>query len=286
MKLITDSCCDLTIDFIKENEIEVMPLTIIINGKESMDNLATTKEHKKYYQAMREGAMPTTSQVNTYQFVEVFEKYAKLGEEIIYIGFSSILSGCVSSANIACKEVKDTYKDAKIAVIDSKNVSMGLGLLVYYAARKVKEGNSWEEVVDYLENNKMGINNWMTVDDLGHLLRGGRLSKTASTVGTILGVKPILTIDSEGKLQPVEKIKGRKKSLKYIVDKLKQNMVMEKTDIVCIAHGGCEEEAEKVKMLIEEECPVEKIIINDMGAVIGAHGGPGVLGIFFMGKER
>ena len=286
MKIITDSCCDLTIEYIIDNEIEVLPLTIILNGEESFDDLAITKKHNEYYENIRNGAMPNTSQVNTYQFIEIFEKYSKLQEEVIYIGFSSALSGCINSANIALAQIKDTYKDAKIAIVDSKTVSMGLGLLVYYAVQKIKEGSSWEDVVSYLENIKMKINSLITVDDLGHLLRGGRLSKTASTVGTILGVKPIIVVDTEGKLKSTDKVKGRKKSLKYLADKVRENKIEGETDIIYISHAGCKEEAENLKVLMQKEYRLVDIRINDIGAVIGAHGGPGVIGIFFMGRER
>ncbi len=286
MKIITDSCCDLTAEFILENEIKVLPLSLIIDGKEGADDLTFTKKHAEYYESMRQGVVATTSQVNVHQFLEVFEEYAKLEEEVIYIGFTSVLSGCISSAYIALEQVKETYKDAKIAIVDSKCVCMGLGLLVYYAIQKIKEGNSWKEVVDYLEDNKNRVNHWITPEDLVYFLRGGRLSKTACAVGTILGIKPIIITDMDGRLKVVDKVKGRKKSIKCLAEKSIENIVVGKTDIIFIAHGGCEKDANMLKSLIEEQFKTIKIVIDYIGGVMGAHAGPGTIGVFFMGNER
>lgn len=284
--IVTDSCCDLPYQYIIDNKIEMIPLTITINNSEKKDDLAKTGEYEAFYEQILAGQMPKTSQVNVYEFKEVFLKHLKEGKNVLYIGFSSALSGCVNSARMAVDEIKEELPDAKIAVVDSKCASMGEGLLIYYAVEEFKKGKSMEEVVSFLEDNKLRVNHWFTVDDLNHLFRGGRVSKTAATFGTLLQVKPIIYIDNEGRLIPIEKAKGRKKSLKILIEKIKENIIDPEEQTVFISHSCALKEAEEIKKVILEECHVKNVWLNYIGATIGSHVGPGTVAVFFMGKER
>jgi len=284
--IVTDSCCDLPYKYIKDNEIEMIPLTITINDTEKKDDLAETEAYEDFYKQILAGAMPKTSQVNTYEFKEVFMKHLKENKSVLYIGFSSALSGCVSSARIAMEEIKEELPDAQLAVVDSKCASMGQGLLIYYAVEEFKKGKSMEEVVGFLENNKLRLNHWFTVDDLNHLFRGGRVSKTAATFGTLLQIKPVMHMDNEGRLIPLEKVKGRKKSLKLLVEKVKENIINPQEQVVFISHGDALEDAEEVKKALLEGGQVKEVWLNHIGAAVGSHAGPGTIAIFFMGEHR
>ena len=284
--IVTDSCCDLPYSYIEENHIGLISLTITIDGKDRKDTLAKDGGYEAFYQQILDGAMPKTSQANTYDFREIFEKYVKEDKAVIYIGFSSALSGCVNSARMAKEELDEEMPNAKISVIDSKCASMGQGLLIYYAVEKLKSGASYDQLISYIEDLKLKINHWFTVSDLNHLFRGGRVSKTAATVGTLLQIKPIMHVDNEGRLIPVEKVKGRKKSLKMLVEKVKDQIVDPEDQIVFISHGGVEAEALEVKKMILEACHVKDVWVNYIGAAVGSHAGPGTMAIFFVGEKN
>ncbi|MGN0025666.1 MAG: DegV family protein [Clostridium sp.] len=284
--LFTDSCCDLPISFVNENNIQVMPIIVNINGEDIPDDLGKSISHKDFYSLIRNGKLPKTSQVNVDTFERNFKKYVREGYSIIYIGFSSALSGCVNSARLAKEIIDEEIKDADITIIDTKSASMGLGLLVYYAANMLKEGNSKEDIVNWLENNKLKVNHWFTVDDLNHLKRGGRVSSTVAIVGTMLSIKPIMHVDNEGRLIPISKVKGRKKAIKVLCDKLKEKIVDSENQTVFISHGDCIQEAENLKELILSEVKVKEIIINNIGPAVGSHSGPGTLALFFIGNSR
>lgn len=284
--ILTDSCCDLPIDFVRENNIEVMPLSVNIKGKEIKDDLGQSIKYKTFYDMIRSGEMPSTSQVNVYAFTEAFKKYSSEGYSIIYIGFSSALSGCVNSARIAKEAVEDEIKSADITVIDTKSASMGLGLIVYNAANMLREGATKEEIINWVEENKLKVNHWFTVEDLNHLKRGGRVSSTVAIVGTMLSIKPIMHVDDEGRLIPVSKVKGRKKSIKELQEKLKDRIVNSEDQTIFISHGDCLIEAEQLRDLILKETKVKEVIINNIGPAVGSHSGPGTLALFFIGNNR
>lgn len=286
IKIVTDSCCDLPSDYIHEHGIEVVPLTIILGDEEKKDDLKEAAQYEAFYASILEGAMPKTAQANVYAFETIFRACAMKGEPVIYIGFSSALSGCINSALIAKETVKGDYPQAEISVVDSKCASMGLGLLIHYAIDEMKKGKNLEEVTAWVEAHKLSIIHWFTVADLNHLFRGGRVSKTAAAFGTLLQIKPIMHVDDEGRLVPVEKVKGRKKSLRRLVEKLVEGVQDAAETTVFISHGGCKEEAEEVKKMIMEACPVKAIKINYIGAAVGSHSGPGTMAIFFMGENR
>lgn len=229
--------------------------------------------------------MPTTSQVNSYRFYEIFEKYIKENYSIIYISFSSALSGTYNSSLIAKSEIIEKYPNADISIIDSKSASLGVGLIVYEACKLKEEGKSKKEVVNYIENMKLKVNHIFTVDDLNHLKRGGRISSTAATIGTLLQVKPLLYVPDNGTLCNFGKVKGRKKSIKSLFNKLEEKIDIKTNKVIFISHGDCIEDAEKLKSMITEKYNIE-VIINYIGLAIGSHSGPNTLALFFKGKNR
>ncbi|MDY6228231.1 MAG: DegV family protein [Clostridium sp.] len=286
IKLITDSACDLSIDYIRKNDIEVASLMVNLNGEFISDDLGQTLSHEDFYKAVREGAMPSTTQVNVGTFYDLFNRYASKGETILYIGISSALSGTVSSAITARNMVLEEQPDAKIYVVDSLSVSVGEGALVYKAVEMIKNNIEIEEIVTYLEDIKRKVIHAITVDDLNHLKRGGRVSGTVAAVGSLLAIKPTLKIDNEGKVVAGEKVKGRKKALKNLVQQMKLKGEDVENQDIFICHADCIEDALEVKKMILEEFKVKEIIINSIGSVIGTHGGPGTLGLVFIGSER
>lgn len=284
--LLIDSCTDLPLSYVEKNEIPAVSLVCNFKGQEYKDDFGKTLSYEEFYTAVRNGEMPSTSQVNVYVYTEIFKKYAIEGKSIIYLGFSSALSGSLNSAILAKDMVCEEIENADITVIDSKSASLGEGLLAYYANEMLKAGASKDEIVSWLETNKLKLNHWFTVDDLGHLKRGGRVSGTAAFVGTLLDIKPILHVDNEGRLIPVSKVKGRKKSLKTLFEMLQENIKSPEEQVIAISHGDCIEDAEHLKDMILKEYKVKDVIINHVGPVIGSHTGPGVVALFFLGDKR
>ncbi|MDU5111285.1 MAG: DegV family protein [Clostridium sp.] len=286
IKLITDSACDLSIDFIKENDIDIASLMVNLNGEFIPDDLGQTLKHEDFFKAVREGAMPSTTQVNVGTFHEMFEKYTKEGKTILYIGLSSVLSGTISSAVTARKMILEEYPEAKINIVDSLSVSVGEGLLIYKAVEMIKNNNTIEEIVNHLESIKRKVIHGITVDDLNHLKRGGRISGAVAVVGGLLGIKPTLKIDNDGGVVPAEKLKGRKKALKHLVNLIKEKGENIEDQTIFLCHADCLEDVLAVKEMILNEYNVKGVIINSIGAVIGTHGGPGTIGVVFLGSER
>jgi DegV family protein with EDD domain len=284
--LLIDSCTDLPRSYVEKNEIPVVSLVCNFMGQEYKDDFGKTLSYKEFYAAVRNGEMPSTSQVNVYVYTEIFKKYATEGKSVIYLGFSSALSGSLNSALLARDMICEEIENADITVIDSRSASLGEGLLAYNANEMLKAGASKDEVVSWLETNKLRMNHWFTVDDLGHLKRGGRVSGAAAFVGTLLDIKPILQIDDEGRLIPVSKVKGRKKSIKTLFEMLQENIVSPEEQVIAISHGDCIEDAEYLKEMILKEYKVKDVIINEVGPVIGSHSGPGTVALFFMGSKR
>ena len=233
--------------------------------------------------------MPTTSQVNPQQYKEYFEVFLKENKNLLYISFSSGLSGSCGNAMLAAEELMEEKEDCRIIVVDSKCASMGEGLFVHKAVMMKNQGKSMEETADYLNELVPHLTHVFTVDDLNHLYRGGRVSKAAAIVGTIAGIKPILQVDDEGHLIPLSKVRGRKKSLNALVDYMEQKVTdgyLDKNDIIFISHGDALEDAEYVKAEIEKRFGITEFKINHIGPTIGAHSGPGTIALFFEGNSR
>lgn len=237
---------------------------------------------------MREGKMPTTSQVNPEEAKDYFKEFIKEDKEILYLAFSSGLSGTYNSAKLAAEEVMEENPDCRIIVIDTLCASLGEGLIVHKAVCMRDEGKSMDEVADWVNTHLQNLVHVFTVDDLYHLYRGGRVSKTTAFIGTLAGIKPKLHVDEEGHLILIGKVRGRKKSLTALVDYMEEKMgtFQAENDIVFISHGDALEDAEFVRDQVEERFGIKNFLINNIGPTIGAHSGPGTIALFFMGEER
>lgn len=285
--IITESTADLPVDIIDELGIKVIPMTFDIEGKSYLnypDN--RDLDIREFYEKLRKGEKSTTSLVNTAYFIDLFEPILKSGQDILYIAFSSGLSGTYNASLLAAEELKEKYKDSKIVCIDSKAASLGEGLIVYTAAKKKQEGMNIDDLNEWLLENILKLCHWFTVDDLYHLKRGGRISALSATLGTALNIKPVLHVDDEGHLIPVSNVRGRKKSLHGLVEHMVETCVNPEKQVVFIGHGDCIEDAEYVGKLVKEKFDVKDVVINDIGPVIGSHSGPGTVALFFFGTER
>lgn len=284
--IVTDNTADLPYSFYKEHGVEILFLSYIMEGDTYTKGHELTNQD--FYDRMRNGSMPTTSQVNPEDARRTFEVLLEKTNQILYIAFSSGLSGTCSNVHLAANEIMAERPDVQITVVDSLAASMGEGLLVYKAVQKKEQGMGYQELIRWLEENKLHLVHNFTVDDLFHLYRGGRVSKTAAVLGTMMNLKPVLHVDDEGHLIPVSKVRGRKKSLSALVDAMEKQMgsYREQNDMVMISHGDCLQDAEYVKKLIEERFGIHSFLINHVGPTIGAHSGPGTVALFYMGDYR
>ncbi|WP_300347156.1 DegV family protein [Clostridium sp.] len=284
--ILTDSACDLPKNIIIDLEIKELGLICNINNKEYIDDINSELTSKEFYNKLKEGAMPSTSQINSFKFVEYFEEYVKKGIAILYLAFSSALSGTYNSSLIARNELLEQYPEAKIEIIDTRAACLGQGLIVYYAAKMRKEGKSLEEISNWVEENKNKTCHFFTVDNLDHLKRGGRISPTAAAIGSLLNIKPMLYTNDKGELHNFSKAKGRKRAIKNLYELLDKHIVNPEEQTIFIAHSDCIEDAEKLAEMIKEKYNVKEIIIDYIGIVIGSHTGIGTLALFFLGDTK
>ena len=284
--ITTDNNSDLPEEYLKEHSIGCMYLSYAMDGK-NYKHGSFLPVHE-FYDAMRNGSMPTTSQVNPQDARAVFEPFLKEGKDILHIAFSSGLSGTYNSSRIAAEELMEEYPDRKIIVVDSLAASLGQGLLVYLAAEKKEQGEDLETVVKWTEENKLHMVHLFTVDDLNHLYRGGRVSRTTAVVGSLLNIKPVLHVDNEGKLTAIGKVRGRKKALQELVKLMEEKLgsYHDKCHTIFISHGDCESDAQYLAEKVKEKYQINTIIMNQVCATIGAHSGPGTMALFFVGDER
>lgn len=285
-QIVTDSCCDIPFQFLDEAGIAFLPMLVEINGKEYEDDLGKTFDVDFFYQALKDKQMPTTSQINVGRYLEFFEPYAKSDTPVIYLSFSSGMSGSYYSALQAVDVLKEDYPDVQIAVVDTLAASLGQGLLVLGAKKQQDAGKTFAEVIAWVEEHKMLLQSWVTVDDLKHLERGGRISKSEAALGGLLKVKPIIHVDENGKLQNVDKVRGRNKSLQKIVTETLNNLTSRENQIVYIAYSGDVAAAETVLATIVEDVSIEDIACLPLGPTISAHTGLGCVAIFTFGKNR
>ena len=286
IKIVTDSSCDLGIDFVKKNNIEFVPLLLNLDGENIEDDLGKSLGYREFYEKLRAGSMPSTSQINIYTFEEKFKELLDKGYEILYIGLSSALSGTFNSANMARNNILEENPNAKIAVVDSISVSMGLGMLIKKAYEMINEGKMLEEIVQWIEENKSKVIHAILVDDLKHLKRGGRLSASSAAVGSILNIKPLLKLNNSGAVEAAEKVKGKKKALKRLASIVKEKAINIENEILYIMHGDALEEAQYLKEMILQELNFKDVKVEYIGTVIGTHGGPGTIAAVFCGNER
>lgn len=279
-----NSTVDLPKEWLAERNVPVIPLKYTIDG-ETYEDMAGLSS-KEFFQKLRDRKMATTSQINPEEAREALEPFLKEGKDVLHLAFSSALSGTCNSMRIAAEELKEEYPERKIIVIDTLCACLGEGLLLYYVLKLKKEGKTIEEVEAWVEENKLHICHNVTVDDLNHLQRGGRISKTAAVLGTMVQIKPMIHMADDGSLQVVGKERGRKRSLNKIVDKAVEQSKGWEQDIVMITHGDCLEDAQYVAELVRAKMGIENILINNIGTVIGSHTGPGVVAVFCMGNKR
>ena len=282
-RIITDSCCDLTQQQLDDLNVACVPLTVVYKG-ESHSNFSNPAAVKAFYDELRAGVTATTSAVNPDGWAAPMEEALKNGEDVLVIAFSSGLSTTYQSAVIAGKDLQERYPDRKIYVVDSLCAALGQGLLVWYACQKRDAGMDIDQLHQWVEENKLHICHWVTVDDLEHLKRGGRISATTAMVGTMLNIKPIIFVDNDGHLINTAKVRGRKTAMELLANKMGESCM--DFDTAFIAHGDCPEDAAALEKLIREKHGVKNVTTGYVGPVIGAHTGPGVLVVFFLGEHR
>ena len=282
-KILTDSCCDLSAEMAAELELGIAPLSVELDGESFPEGTMTPKE---LYDHLRAGKLPKTAAVNPDGWEALMRPALAKGQDVLVLAFSSGLSATYQSAVIAADEVQSDYPERKIIVVDTLSAAIGQGLLVYTAAQLRSEGKSIDETAAWIEEHKRNLCHWVTVEDLMHLKRGGRVSAATAVVGTMLNIKPVIKVDDSGKLETVAKSRGRKAALNYLLDRMAESLIPELKDTVFIGHGDCIEDAEFAANAVKERFGVKNVYINYVGAVIGSHTGPGVVVIGFFGKNR
>lgn len=283
--ITANSTVDLPREWTKERGITLMPLNYTIDGTTYLDKEGGLAS-KEFFDLLREGKQAVTSQINPEEARGILEPLLKEGKDVLHLSFTSGLSGTYQSIVLAAEDLMEEYPERKIIVIDSLCACMGEGLLLYYMLKLKEEGKTMEEIEEWVLRHRLEVCHHVTVDDLHHLQRGGRISKTAAVIGTMVQIKPIIHVDQEGKLKVVGKERGRKKALSKIANMAIRQGEGFDNEVVMIAHGDCLEDAEYVKDLVQKSMQPKEVIVNNIGPVIGSHTGPGVVALFSMGKER
>ena len=284
--IVTDSSADMPNQYYEENDIYRISLHYTMADGTTLADIGDEAATKNLYAQLRQGQSCMTTQVNVFTFKEIFQALLQKGRPIFYLGFSSGLSGTLNSACIAAEELMKEKPGCEIVVADSLAASMGQGLLLYYLVEEARQGKTVAELKKWVEEHRLQVNHWFTVDDLNHLKRGGRISATSAALGTMLSIKPVLWVDKEGCLKPVSKERGRKKAIQALYQKLLERGEQLENKMVFISHGDCYEEIIPLKEKIQNNLPVKDVWVNYVGPVIGAHSGPGTIAVFFLGKER
>ena len=282
-QIITDSCCDLSAEMIAELDLGVAPLSLEMDGRSYASGEMTPKA---LYDHLRSGKLPKTSAVNPDGWASYIRPALEQGRDVLVMAFSSGLSATYQSAVIAAEELREEFPQRKLIVIDSLCAAVGLGLLVHTAAKLRSQGKTIEETAAWVEEHKLNVCHWVTVEDLMHLKRGGRVSAATAVVGTMLNIKPIIRMDDNGKLENLAKCRGRKAALNYLLDRMAESFDPEIDDTVFIGHGDCMEDAKYLEQKVRERFGVQNVHINYIGAVVGTHTGPGVAVLFYYGKNR
>lgn len=286
-RLFSDATLDLPDSVCKKLNVEIIPMDFTVDGvnyKHYCDEREMTVN--TFYEKLRKGSTTTTSQINYETFFNTFEKVLKNGEDILYICFTSGLSGTFNTCSIAVSDLKEKYPDRKILVADSLCASIGEGVLVYNAGIKYNEGMEIDELYNWITENKTKVCHWFIVDDLEQLKRGGRISGATAAVGKALQIKPLLSVDMNGKLINTSKIRGSKKVYETLINKLKKDGINTKEQTVVIGNGSCYEKAEELASLLKEEKLVSDVIISSVGPIIGTHTGIGMLALAFLGERN
>ena len=287
-EIVTDSSSNLVEEMIDDFGLHVLPLTFMVDGEEYQSYLkGQHTDLKQFYTMMREGKVITTSLPNLAESEALMCGLLEQGRDILYLGFSSGLSGTFEATELLMRDLAAEFPERTLLAVDTLAASGGEGLLVWHAVQRARAGAPIGEVRDWVEENKLHLAHWFTVDDLMFLFRGGRVSKTAAWAGTMLNIKPVMHVDDEGHLIPLEKVRGRKKSLNALVDHMEKSAVQPiDQQMVFITHGDCLEEAEYVAEQVKERFGVKEVVINYVDPVIGAHSGPGTMALFFLADKR
>lgn len=282
-QIFTDATSDLNEDL---ETVKIIPMNVEIGDKEFVYGPQGNISCSEFYGLQKQGKYASTSQINVLEYEKYFEEALKEGKDVLYISFSSGMSGTYQTACLCKKELEESYPDNRIICIDSLCAAVGEGLLIKEVDKKKREGMSMDELVDWVENNKMHLCHWFTVDNFDHLKHGGRVSAVAATLGNTLNIKPLLRVDEEGKLRVVKKIRGRHKAMAAQVECIVKTWSPEISKSVVIGHGDDLKAAEELKEYVENKLPDAEIYISDIGPIIGAHTGPGVMVLAFWGTGR
>lgn len=286
-QIITDSNTDFSPALAQELGVVIIPMEFTLSGASYLQYPDERDlSNKAFYERIAAGETTTTNQINAATFIETFERYLQAGVDILYIGFSSGLSGTFNGSRLVAQDLSQKYPDRRILAVDSLAASMGEGLLVYHAVMQQRAGRTIDEVASWVETNRNRLAHWFTVDDLNFLKRGGRVSGAAALFGTMLGIKPVLHVDDEGHLIPVEKVRGRKNALDALVNHMAKTVEHPEEQVIFISHGNAPKDAEYVAEQVKSRFAVQNIYINYIGPVIGSHSGPGTVALFFLGNSK
>ena len=284
--IATDSCCDFDENLIRELDLTVIPLSVHLGQDHFRNYPGEMPESHVFYTRLSKGEPAQTSAPNVEAFKDAFHPFLEAGKDVLYLGLSSALSATYQNAAMAVEELREAFPDAVIRAVDTLCASMGQGLLVDLAVQEKRKGKSLEEVASFVQETIPHLCHWFTVGDLSQLRRGGRLSAGKAIVGNLLNIKPVLHVDHEGRLVPMESAKGRKKSVEALVRHMEETAIAPETQRIYISHGDCLGDAEVLAAAIQSKLGVASVTIGDVGPVIGAHSGLGTLALFFLGKER
>lgn len=286
-EIVTDSSANLPESMIEERNLHILSLVFRVKGEEYASyTKGESVDLASFYKMMREKENITTSLIDLDRCSNLLISLLEEGKDVLYIGFSSGLSGSFQAVNVLISELKEKYPNQKIYAVDTLAAALGEGLLVYYADELRKQGKSIDEVRDWLMDNRLNLCHWFTVDDLFFLHRGGRVSKTSAVLGSMLSIKPVLHVDDEGHLIMMEKARGRKKSLDALCNHMEETVIDPENQVVFISHGDCIEDAEYVAKRVKERFHVKDVMIHILDPVIGAHSGPGTVALFYIGTKR
>ncbi len=285
-QIIADSPCDLPYTHVDEHTLPILSIPYIIDGQDFFGDMGRADGFKGFYDTIRSGTMPTTSQVTDVVYAELFEPYLKAGKDVLFLSFSSALSHTIVNAYSAAEQLNQRYSDCKVEVFDTRNVSAGTGLLVLAALKNQADGMNLEENLQWLRQHQENVNVFFAVNNLDHLRRGGRISPTVAMVGKLLDVKPMLRVNPNGAIEPIEKVKGRKKALRALLSKVENNIINAQDQTLIVMHGDCLEDANRLAEMVRIRIPVKDVEIWPVGPVVGTHSGPDVIAVAFMGKQR
>lgn len=284
--IATDSSCDLSPQLVKELDLTVVPLSVQLGRDRYRNSPDEAPESHVFYTRLSQGEPAQTSAPNVEEFKDAFRPLLQAGKDVLYLGFSSGLSATCQNGAIAAQELQEEFPQAKLITVDTLCASLGQGLIIHLAVEEKRQGKTIEAVADFVRQTIPHLCHWFTVGDLNQLRRGGRLSAGKAVLGNLLHVKPVLHVDDAGHLVPVDSVKGRKKSIEALVNKMAESVVDPQTQRVYISHGDCLDDAQTLAALVKERLKVASVTIGDVGPVIGAHSGLGTLALFFLGKQR